>query len=69
MPVVLYSVYSGRSLQKASALGNVRLGEGYGYREDGVLQTTGDANYGSMGEKVRVDFYAETCFAQMGRRS
>lgn len=52
-------VYGLGNPKKAKELGNTRPGDGYRYRGGGLLQTTGGANYKSMGEKAGVDFYGD----------
>ena len=49
-------VYGLGNLRKARELGNTRPGDGFRYRGNGVLQTTGRGAHRRMGEACGVDF-------------
>ncbi|MCP4116565.1 MAG: hypothetical protein GY737_14360 [Desulfobacteraceae bacterium] len=49
-------VYGLGNPRKASELGNTEPGDGFRYRGNGVLQTTGRANHRRMGDACGVDF-------------
>ena len=49
-------VYGSGNPRKASELGNTQPGDGFRYRGNGVLQTTGRGNHRAMGEACGLDF-------------
>jgi len=49
-------VYGLGNPKKAKELGNTQAGDGYKYRGNGVLQTTGRGNHKRMGDACGVDF-------------
>jgi putative chitinase len=49
-------VYGLGNPKKATELGNTQPGDGFKYRGGGLLQTTGRANYRTMGLKCGIDF-------------
>ncbi len=51
-------VYGLGNPKKAKDLGNTQPGDGYRYRGNGLLQTTGRGNHRRMGEKCGLDFEA-----------
>lgn len=51
-------VYGLGNPKKAKELGNTAPGDGFRYRGNGVLQTTGRANHRNMGKAAGVDFEA-----------
>lgn len=49
-------VYGLGNPKKAHELGNIKAGDGYRYRGNGILQITGRANHRNIGELCGVDF-------------
>jgi len=49
-------VYGAGNPKKAKELGNTEPGDGFRYRGNGVLQTTGRGAHRSMGQKCGLDF-------------
>lgn len=57
-PALFERVYGLGNPRKAVELGNNQPGDGWKYRGNGILQTTGRGNHRRMGEKCGVDFEA-----------
>ena len=55
-PALSERVYGLGNPSKASELGNTKPGDGFAYRGNGVLQTTGRGSHRRMGEACGVDF-------------
>lgn len=55
-PALFDRVYGLGNPKKAAELGNTQPGDGWKYRGNGVLQTTGRGNHRRMGQKCGVDF-------------
>lgn len=49
-------VYGLGNPRKAQELGNIQPGDGFRYRGNGILQTTGRSNHRSMGAACGIDF-------------
>lgn len=55
-PALFDRVYGLGNPKKAAELGNTQPGDGWRYRGNGILQTTGRGNHRRMGQKCGVDF-------------
>jgi len=55
-PALFERVYGLGNPKKAVELGNTEPGDGWKYRGNGILQTTGRGNHRRMGQKCGVDF-------------
>jgi predicted chitinase len=55
-PALSERVYGLGNPHKAAELGNTQAGDGFKYRGNGVLQTTGRGNHRRMGQKSGLDF-------------
>lgn len=56
-PAIFDRVYGVGNPGKARELGNTRPGDGWLFRGNGLMQTTGGGNHRRMGEKCGLDFY------------